>query len=198
MDDVHAAEKARLSGKSWIQTASGKQFFPLCPRPEDVCIEDIAHALSQKVRFTGHCSRLYTVGQHSLLVSQMLPSSYKLAGLLHDATEAYLPDVAAPIKGSVYVRTPSEMISFAELEAQLADVIFAALGLSSIRSLIDSPEVKRADLVALATECRDLMAEPPEDWKLPYPAEPETYASDMAADTARRSFLSMFRDLTKP
>ncbi len=196
MDDVHAAEKLRLSGKSWIQTHSGKQFFPLAPRPEDVCIDDIAHALSQKVRFTGHCSRLYTVGQHSLLVSEALPSSFKLAGLLHDATEAYLPDVAAPIKGHVRIETPEGLKTFAEVENRLADVIFEALGLSSIRALIDSPEIKRADLTVLATEVSILMGDPPDDWRLPYPPDSKIYIGDMKPDRVKADFLAAYGALT--
>ncbi len=165
-DATHTAEKQRLTRKSWVQTFTGKKFTPLDPRPEDVCIEDIAHALSQKVRFTGHTNWLYTVGQHSLYVSSILPPRLKLAGLLHDATEAYLPDIAAPIKGFVHLTTPRGVVPFREFEDYLADVIFAGLGLSSLRPLIDSEEMKRADLVMLATEVRDVMGPAPDDWGL--------------------------------
>lgn len=44
----------------WIQTYTNKQFWPLDPRPEDVCIEDIAHALSLQCRFTGHVREFYS------------------------------------------------------------------------------------------------------------------------------------------
>lgn len=35
---------------SWIQTYKGIDFYPFDPRPEDVDIEDIAHALSLQCR----------------------------------------------------------------------------------------------------------------------------------------------------
>ena len=37
----------------WMQLVSGKPFFPLDPRPEDIDINDIAHALSMVCRFGG-------------------------------------------------------------------------------------------------------------------------------------------------
>lgn len=35
----------------WIQTYTGRMFWPLDPRPEEIWIEDIAHALSLQCRF---------------------------------------------------------------------------------------------------------------------------------------------------
>jgi len=66
-------------------------------------IEVIATALCHINRFTGHVGR-YSVAQHSLHVfvemRNLLPEDHKmqLAALLHDATEAYLGDVAKPLK----------------------------------------------------------------------------------------------------
>ena len=44
---------------SWIQTYTGIQFWPLDPRPEEIEIRDIAHALSLLCRFNGHCRVFY-------------------------------------------------------------------------------------------------------------------------------------------
>ena len=52
--------------KGWIQTFTGKRMYPLDPKPEDICIEDIAHALSNICRFTGHTKKFYSVGEHSI------------------------------------------------------------------------------------------------------------------------------------
>lgn len=196
MDPTHSAERDRLSRKAWVQTFTGRKFTPLDPHPEDVDIVDIAHALAQKVRYTGHTRGLYSVGQHSLGVARLLPASFKLAGLLHDATEAYLPDVAAPIKGSVCVRLPGGICSFREAEDRLADVIFEGLGLSSIRSLIDSEEVKRADLIMLATEVRDLMGPAPDDWGLTQEPNPSTISIERP-ELIERGFLMMFEELRR-
>lgn len=83
---------------STIQTISGKMVDPFAMRPEDLSVPDIAHALSQLCRFTGHTSRFYSVAEHSVHVSYLVPGHFALAALLHDASEAYLNDIAAPIK----------------------------------------------------------------------------------------------------
>lgn len=41
----------------WGCTASGRRYWPADPRAEDICIEDIAHALAHQCRFGGHVSR---------------------------------------------------------------------------------------------------------------------------------------------
>ena len=86
--------------EAWIQTFSSKRFYPFRPIVEDIDIEDIAHALSHQCRFTGHLRCHYSVAQHSCLVSDRLRGDRELAlwGLLHDASEAYLQDLAKPVK----------------------------------------------------------------------------------------------------
>lgn len=82
----------------WIQTYTGRQFWPLDPKPEEVCIEDIAHALSQQCRYAGHTIRFYSVAQHSVEIALRVPRAAALWGLLHDAAEAYLVDLPRPVK----------------------------------------------------------------------------------------------------
>ena len=87
----------------WIQTHSGKAFYPFAPRPDDIDIEDIAHALAHQCRFGGHVSKFYSVAQHCVLIARVLHAQgfdkrTILAGLLHDATEAYLVDLPSPVK----------------------------------------------------------------------------------------------------
>ena len=53
----------------WLSTYTGKQFYPLDPREEDVDINDIVHSLSQQARFNGHSVKFYSIAQHSTLVS---------------------------------------------------------------------------------------------------------------------------------
>jgi len=84
---------------SCIKVYSGILFDPLNPNIEDIKIEDIAHALSQICRFNGHCNEFYSVAQHSVLVS-ILSEDHR-AGLLHDATEAYLLDIPSPVKKNI-------------------------------------------------------------------------------------------------
>lgn len=81
-----------------IRTFTGKYVNPNDTKNMEVCIEDIAHALSQQPRFGGHLPTFYSVAQHCVEVANMLPLEHKLAGLLHDASEAYLIDVPRPVK----------------------------------------------------------------------------------------------------
>lgn len=83
---------------SFIETFTGRRFDPVNPNPDDIIVADIAHALSNKCRYTGHSSSFYSVAQHCVLVSNIVDEEFALDGLMHDAAEAYLPDVAFPIK----------------------------------------------------------------------------------------------------
>ena len=138
----------------WIQTFTGRKFTPLEARVEDVDIRDIAHSLALLSRFNGHCLRFYSVADHSVRVAAALPPDLAPWGLLHDAAEAYLSDLPRPVK--------QENAWFRQVEERLLQVIAQAFSLPW-----PVPEaVWRADDVLLATEARDLMAPPPEDWGL--------------------------------
>lgn len=80
-----------------IETQNGS-FNPLNPTFD---IADIGGGLSRKCRFNGQCRRFYSVAEHSLMVSELMLHVYggdPLEGLLHDGSEAYLPDVPSPYK----------------------------------------------------------------------------------------------------
>lgn len=146
--------------KSWIQTYTGKKFYPLDPDPDQICLEDIAHALSNICRYTGHVARFYSVAEHSTWVSkrvqELSPNHIWLArwGLLHDATEAYIADVSRPLK---------HLPAFAEYraaEAHLQDIIAAKYGLP----VGEPPLVKQVDTEMLGTEVQQLMQPLHPDW----------------------------------
>src|SRR5688572_25823546 len=87
----------------WMQTFTGRKFWPVDPRSNEIFIEDIAHSLSMMCRFLGHCSKFYSVAEHCVRASWWVADrrgSYldQLAALLHDAGEAYVVDVPRPIK----------------------------------------------------------------------------------------------------
>ena len=125
-----------------ILTYTGVKFTPMTPRIKDVRITDIAHALSQICRFTGHTSEFYSVAQHSLAVSYMVPQELALWGLLHDATETYLTDIALPLK------VLPEYDFYRAAEKRLSDVIMTTFGLP----VEEPPEVKAADREACKQE----------------------------------------------
>ncbi len=135
---------------SSIQTYTNRKFFPLAPKAEDVNLLDIAHALGMKVRYTGHVRYFYSVGQHALLVSWLI---YKMTGdpylafqgLHHDDTEAWLPDVATPIK--------DDIPGFRAIENRLHGVVAEAIGLPHQFD----PIVKKADIILRTAEQHALM-----------------------------------------
>lgn len=103
VDYVTALPRDQQERKGKIRMFSGIYVNPLDLHPEDVCIEDIAHHLSLICRYTGACPFHFSVAQHSLMVSAFMYHEWgiaiaALAGLLHDASEAYLNDIASPIK----------------------------------------------------------------------------------------------------
>lgn len=172
----------------WIQTFSGRQFFPLEPRVEDVCIEDIAHALSNLCRYAGHVECFYSVAQHSLLVSRVVPREHALRGLLHDAAEAYMVDMPRPIKHSV------GMEFYRAAESRLQSVIYAAFGLSPQ----EPPCIKLADNQLLRTEQRDLMKPAPVAWQDTREGALQDFLIEpLLPHAAERAFLSRFNHLTK-
>jgi hypothetical protein len=85
----------------WILTYTGKRFSLADPHPEQVDINDIAHALSLVNRWGGHTRMPYSVAAHSVMVADLVAKiapDLALAALLHDAPEAYLGDVCRPLK----------------------------------------------------------------------------------------------------
>lgn len=176
---------------SWIVTYTGKRFDPTLPNNE-IDIIDIAHALSHMPRFAGHTEKLYSVAQHSVVVSAILERMeqspiIQLEGLLHDASEAYMMDLPMPIK-----RLP-ELAAYRRLESDLIDRIYHRF---NIREANDRM-IKTADIVALATEARDLMGNP-KDWPslegiVPLPAR----IAPLPSIEAKNLFLERYLELTE-
>lgn len=166
-------------------THAGIQFWPLDPRPEDIVIEDIAHALAMQCRFAGHCLHHYSVAQHSVIVSNNVPAEFALWGLMHDAAEAYLVDLPRPIKR--YSRLGEE---YRDIENALMGSIADKFNLGTM------PEcVKHADDRCLITEKRDVMPGSDKPWI--ETAEPfEERIMRMSPEFAEALFLRRFDELT--
>lgn len=138
-----------------ILTYSGKYVTPLALKPEQVDIGDIAHALSMQCRFSGHVSQFYSVAQHSVLCVDYLrqrgyPLEIQQQALLHDAAEAYLQDMARPLKEE---NGFGEAYRDAEFEIEL--VIAEVYG----HQFPYDPAVKHADLALLALERARMMSQ---------------------------------------
>ena len=186
----------------WIQTYTGRRVDPLDVDPREVRLADIAHALSMKCRFSGHCKQFYSVAEHSVRVSVLLQLTYRhdikllLLGLLHDAAETYLPDIVAPLKARMHTGTTIGIKAFKEAENRATANIFTGLGLDWAQDIGEKTHkaIKHADLTMLATEARDLMSECDGDWtSLP---DPDCRSiAPMSWREARSAFVSRWREL---
>lgn len=147
---------------TWILTRAGLKFDLLQPTAAMVDPSDIAHSLSMQCRFNGHTRSFYSVAQHCLLVADLVPIEHQLAALLHDATEAYVGDMVRPLKEGMrdYAASYGARCLYEEIEHRVWVAICQRFNLAA-----ELPAcVKHADLVALATEKRDLMPEHHEGW----------------------------------
>jgi hypothetical protein len=173
----------------FIETHSGKEFHFLNPTEDDIDIDDIAFSLSNQSRYTGH-TVFYSVAEHSILVAELLylqtrNKDLALAGLLHDASEAYLSDLASPLK------------QFFPEYKKMEDLIDGVI--KQKFKLISDTRVKQADLQQLCTEAYYLLPSKGKTWKCleglnPYDGLiPEGLAPNIAYD----KFLFVYKELTK-
>lgn len=152
----------------WMQTATGRQYWPLDPRPGEVVAEDIAHHLSMLCRFCGACTRFYSVAEHSMGVLVVATAQAEREGvnrariqhlqvhaLLHDAAEAYCHDLIRPIKRCV--------VGYAEVEAANYEAICERFGLARM-GVWARQIIKKADDAMLLAEQEAIMRPPPVPW----------------------------------
>ena len=172
---------------TWILNSQGRPFD--FEQPERcvgaITIEDIAESLAKECRFTGKCRGHYSVAQHSIYVSQVVPPPLALEGLLHDASEAYTKDISHPLK--------QLLPDYKGVEGRVEWVIRRLWGLPEKCS----PEVKRADMVLLATERRDLMPEEGTPWLMLKGVEPleKHITYGWPWQVARHRFLARYHEL---
>jgi hypothetical protein len=128
-----------------ILTSSGFYFDYTKPRSSHFTIVDIARHLSNICRFTGAVREFYSVAQHCVLVSLIVPRHKAMKGLLHDGGEFALGDVNRPLKAL--------LPDYRAIEGPVDVAVFEQFGLTCEKD----PDIKHADMVLLATEKRDLM-----------------------------------------
>lgn len=184
---------------TWMLTATGARVDLTLADPAQISVLDIAHSLSQLNRFTGHCSRPYSVAEHSLLVCEILQAqlgvyepAVLLAGLLHDAHEAYTSDLSSPMK---------QMLGpeWAVVEARAQRQVLRRF--RSLRPYLQwHRAIKAADMIALATERRDLLPPSGPAWTALADVQPADWINlntraGMAWDDWRQAFLDRFEAL---
>jgi uncharacterized protein len=167
----------------WITTYSGVSFHYLDPKPEEIFIEDIARALSMICRFNGHCKEFYSVAEHCILVSELVKNN-PLAGLLHDAHEAYLGDMTRPVK--------NELPDYLKLVGNVQ----RAIENKFMVGFYNTDEIKFADDTLLSTEKRDLLNAPVDAWAaLPEPLL--TRIHPLSPGAAEVRFTRVFEELRR-
>lgn len=168
----------------WFSTQSGIQFWPLDPREDEICIDDIAHSLAMQCRYGGHTRYHYSVAQHSFLLSLAVPPEHALCALLHDASEAYLSDVIRPIKRHLH--------GYDVYETRLWKAIARKFGLPEQMPLA----VIEADDRILNNERDALLPKPPAKWLTdPRPLE-NVRITELSHADVRTLFMWRFNDLT--
>ncbi|WP_438863791.1 YfbR-like 5'-deoxynucleotidase [Neptunicella sp.] len=167
-----------------VQLFSGSVFNLKNPTWGAFDIQDIAHSLAHICRFNGHTREFYSVAQHSVLVSQIVPAEHALTGLLHDAAEAFCGDVATPLKQIL----PDYQAIITNIEQHLA---------SHIGTTYPLPEcVKQADMQLLATEVRDLMPADGDYWACIAHVTPlKETITPLSPQKAKQQFLDRFFQL---
>lgn len=176
----------------WMITYTGKRFWPLDPRPEDVDFRDIGHALSLICRYGGHVRCFYSVAEHSCLLAkyflQRAERQRARYALIHDAPEAYVGDIIRPLKG--------ELPDFDIVESAIAVTIQDVMpDQSDIWSEDDIAAVEEADKRIIANEARELFR--PEtraaaDWILKVEPLPLVLPLGLPPHEAERDFAKLF------
>lgn len=110
---------------------SGKIIDLEDPHPNHILLGDITHALSNIARFAGHARSFYSVAQHSVFLSWIVPPEHRLQALLHDASEAYLQDLSGPLKHSCY------LADYRKLEDKMQHRIFMKFGIEPVSLVRD-------------------------------------------------------------
>lgn len=143
---------------SIIVTHSGRHInlaAPFSEKSDPVDLDDIANGLAKQCRFNGQINKFYSVAEHSILVSRLVPDALALPALMHDAAEAFLGDIVSPLKGLIS--------GYDKIEHQLMCRISDDLDFEwPLLSRIDRNFIKNADLLALRSEKETFYPDEPE------------------------------------
>jgi hypothetical protein len=150
------------------EVASGRFVDLVDPQPDDLLIDDVARGLAFTCRYGGQVRNYYSVAEHSVLVHDLLrwmgaTVQTCVAGLWHDAAEAYLGDLISPLKFAL--REDAGESAYDVLSARFDDAIVERFGLDPVA--LASEQVHLADLWALRIEARSLTASGGRHWRWP-------------------------------
>lgn len=144
--------------RAWQRMLSGRRLDILSPSPLDIEIEDIAHGLARVTRWNGQTKGTYglSVAQHSLVVEEILSHNapqlaqkWRLAGLIHDASEYVIGDMITPFKAALGSR-------YRQIEARLQEAVHIRFGLPAELPSAVIYSIKRADRMAAFIEATQI------------------------------------------
>ncbi len=171
--------------KSSISTLSGRFFDLLEPEDYEYCIDEIAEALSNICRYTGHVKKFYSVAEHSVLVSKLVPTRLALAALLHDSSEAFVGDVSSPLKKLL----PEYQVIEERIQRAIANYYDVPFPFPK--------EIHEADKRMYWRERIDVAPGPRDTlWHQDLAATRKVQASGMKPLMAKRMFIHRFKEIT--
>lgn len=182
--NISSSEPYNPPSNDWMQTYTGRAFYPLKMERNDINRFDIAHALSMQCRYNGHTSRFYSVAEHSVLMSYAVPEEDALWALLHDAPEAYIGDMIRPLK--------KHIPEFRKIDEQIMGYICEKFALDY--EMPDS--VKEADTRIIENERRELLGTEPLPWTVHGQPLPNITITGWMPDEAEQKFMDRFNELS--
>lgn len=188
---IQQKETVKVSAtNAWIQTHSKVKFYPLNPDPHNIYISDIAHSLSMQCRYNGHTNQFYSVAQHCVSIAEIMCETplEKIVALLHDASEAYLGDIAAPLKNT------SIFAEYRKAEEYLQTMILDRFVPESRWNLV-WPKIMQMDKEMFHQEIRNRLVFSPlhPDFIAPIPKLGHIEIDPWPPSKARTKFLSVFQ-----
>jgi len=206
--DIPLAERPTTSSKSsssakpraWQRMLSGRRLDLLDPSPFDIEIGDIAHGLARVARWNGQTigEHAFSVAQHSCVVEEIaahiqpgLEPKWRLAALLHDASEYVIGDMISPFKSALGV-------NYKAFEERLENAIHLRFGLPPRSPVAIKKLIKKADRACAFFEATQLAGfERAESLKLfgTPPAGYDLIIEPLPAPVAQERYLERYRVL---
>ena len=152
------AKPVAQAPRAWQRMLSGRRLDLLDPSPFDIEIEDIAHGLARVARWNGQTlgEHAFSVAQHSVVVEEIavhikpdLDPKWRLAALLHDASEYVIGDMISPFKSALGM-------NYKAFEARLEHAIHVRFGLPAKTPVAVKTLIKKADRACAYFEATQL------------------------------------------
>jgi len=170
--------RSKPEPRAWQRMLSGRRLDLLDPSPMDIEIEDIAHGLARVARWNGQTvgEHAFSVAQHSVVVEEIVAHikpdvepRWRLAALLHDASEYVIGDMISPFKAALGV-------DYRTFEERLETAIHVRFGLPAKVPAEIKKLIKQADRACAFFEATQLAGFTHEESLAFFDAPPRGYS----------------------